>query len=161
MLRIHLEPVTKHQKPLCSRAADVLQTFQDSAFVTWLPDTGRDHTWANSAMLPTLCHKLLFVAQIKQEIEINTEEQELRITINLLTSDPNRKQSIALSLPTTCIYKLVHRRKHFTFPFKKHTLLVWEIRSRQDINISLITQTEGIQMPGLGDNTRQHLHKTK
>ena len=124
------------------------------------PDAGRDCTWANSTVLPTLCHELLFVAHIKQEIETNIEEQEQRITINLLTSDPNGKQTTALSLPT-CIYRLVHRRKHFTFPFKKHILLVWEIRSRQDINISVITQTEGVQMPGLGDNRRKHFHKTK
>lgn len=31
----------------------------------------RNRTWANSAMLLTLCHKLLFIAQLTQEIDTN------------------------------------------------------------------------------------------
>lgn len=93
----------------------------------------------------------------KQEKGTSTEEQELRFTINLLTSDPNRKQTATSSSPTACIYRLVQRGKHFSFLFKKPP--VWEIRSRKDINISLIMQTEGIQVSGLGDNARKHLDR--
>lgn len=60
-----------------------------------------------------------FLAELKQEKGTNAEKQELRFTTNLLTSDPNRKQATNLFLPTVCIYRLVHRGDHFSFPFKK------------------------------------------
>jgi len=60
-----------------------------------------------------LCAMSFSVTQIKQETETNTEEQELRITINLLISEPNKKANYNVVLANNMYLQASPQKKTF------------------------------------------------